>query len=67
MYQANIIVQWDDGYYEEFRGNGPCWRQAKDEAIGQANRKAIAQIKGFRVLSDKEWRALPKPLMKRTG
>jgi hypothetical protein len=63
-YQANIIVQWDSMEYEEFRGIGACWKLARENAIEQANQKAIAQVKGFRVLSDKEWRALPKPISK---
>jgi len=62
MYQMNIVIQWQDGHYEEIRGVGTCWKVAKEAAVETANNMAIARLQGFRVLSDKEWRALPKPV-----
>lgn len=63
MYQVNFVVQWKDGKYEEIYGIGADWRAAKDNAIEIADLLVIIlKNEGYRVLSDKEWRALPKPI-----
>lgn len=62
MYQVNIAVQWQDGHYEEIRATGADWKAGKQAAIEIANAKAIVKLQGFRVLTDKEWKALPKPI-----
>jgi hypothetical protein len=62
MYQVNIVIQWQDGHYEEIRGTGPDWKAARDTAVEIGNAMAIVKLQGFRVLTEKEWRALPKPV-----